>query len=270
MPSCLRRAAQMACALDAELQVLKVLPGPSWFEILFDRPWQPRDAARAALRSTRLWLARELGEEPPAGKVLVRSGSFVEQVAKHVESLAIELIVVAPSWQRVGSLATALARRTGHNVLVAHDPAPHAGILAATDLGTHDVAVLREAARLGLALKSPLAAVHNIDPLGVLGDETLGPPERALSDWSQASRRERLTQAVRSLPVPTTPIVRAEIDPVSAICDEAARRDVDILVVGLHCRSRLERLLRGSVASRVVQRAARSVMIAPLPAPAFT
>jgi nucleotide-binding universal stress UspA family protein len=61
-----------------------------------------------------------------------------------------------------------------------------------------------------------------------------------------------------------TPVVRVEIDPVFAILEEARRQDVDIVVVGVHERSRLERLLHGSIAAGVVQKTERSVLVTPI------
>jgi nucleotide-binding universal stress UspA family protein len=264
-PSCLQRTYDLTCALRSELQVLRVLPASSRLLRVFrPDPTKAREEARVCLRATRSWLANAFGEEPPAGRVLVRRGNFVDAVVQHTQSTNVELIIMPPHFRRVGALATQLARRTGVKVLVAHEPSQRKAILAATDLASDGFPVLQQAARLGLALHVPLTAFHNVDPLAI-ADRAAGRLARgAATALAGAQRQVRLADAVRSLPVATTPVVRVEIDPVFAILEEARRQEVDIVVVGVHERSRLERLLHGSVAARVVQRTQRSVLVTPI------
>ena len=166
--SCLQRSHDLTCALRAELQVLRVLR-PSWrsLGVLRRDPARAREGARACLRATRFWLANAFGEEPPAGRVVVRSGNFIDVVVQHAQSANVQLIIVPPHFWRVGALATQLARRSGVKVLVAHEPGPRKSILAATDLASDGFPVLQQAAHLGSALHVPLTAFHNVDPLSV-------------------------------------------------------------------------------------------------------
>lgn len=263
-PSCLQRTYDLTCALRAELQVLRVLPAPSsWLRVFRQDRAKAREEARGCLRATRFWLANAFGEDPPAGRVLVRRGNFVDAVVQHTQSANVELIIV-PRFRRVGALATELARRSGVKVLVAREPARRRSILAATDLASDGFPVLQQAARLGLALQAPLTAVHNVDPLLVADRAPVRLAPGAATALAGAQRQVRLADAVRSLPVATTPVVRVEIDPVFAILEEVQRQDVDIVVVGVHERSRLDRLLHGSVAARVVQKTQRSVLVTPI------
>jgi nucleotide-binding universal stress UspA family protein len=58
--------------------------------------------------------------------------------------------------------------------------------------------------------------------------------------------------------------VRSEDNPVDAILNEARKRDADFVVVGARRRSWYDWPLFGSVASRVVNRGERSVLVLPL------
>ena len=250
--SCVRRAADLAAALGVDLRVIRVLP-LGWVSSLgLGKP--TREDVRAALRATRLLIARSLGEEPAAGMVVVRRGSFVEQVAFHLRLTDISLIVIGEEWGGIGKLATSLARRAKRSVMVAR-PGMFRGILAATDLSTPGHPVLHEAARLGAALRVPVTAFHNVDPLAVGGLYGEAP--------TRFQQRERLKQAVRQLTIEASAVVRADIDPVGAIREQARHSNADVVVVGTHCRPPWERLLRGSVSSRVVERAPGSVVVTP-------
>lgn len=261
---CLKRAVEMTFALRAELRVIRVLPKRSRVRAWWGRGPDAREEVRGALKATRLWLARSLGEEPPVGKVVVRCGRFVEAVSEHVRFGQPELVVLPPFIRRVGTVATMLARRTGAKVLVAHDPGHRKAILAATDLSNPRFPVLEEAARLGLALEAPVTALHNVDPLGAF--QRYGVDRGvARAQLSRILGPTRLLDGVQLLPDDSSAVMRAEIDPVAAILDEARRRDVDLLVVGVHDRRPFERWLHGSVAARVIQRSDRSVLVMPMP-----
>lgn len=104
---CFQRAADVAAALGAELRVIRVLPKTSGvMRVLLGDTRSDDDRARAALRATRLWLSRTSGEEPALGRVVVRAGRFVEQVARHAELCAAQLIIIPADRFRVGATAT--------------------------------------------------------------------------------------------------------------------------------------------------------------------
>jgi nucleotide-binding universal stress UspA family protein len=252
--SCLRRASDLAVALGVDLRVIRVLPLGWASSVGLRRP--ATEDVRAALRATRLWLARSLGEEPAAGMVVVRCGSFLEQVAVHVRLTDTSLTVIGAEWRGIGKLATSLARRTERSVMVARPPTTSRNILAATDLSTPGHPVLHEAARLGTALGVPVTAFHNVDPLAVGGPYGRGP--------SRFQQSEQLKRALRGLTIEVSAAVRSDIDPVGAIRDEARHLDADLVVVGTHQRPTWERLLRGSVSSRVIDRTPGSVIVMPV------
>lgn len=78
---------------------------------------------------------------------------------------------------------------------------------------------------------------------------------------SQAmTRLERLRRQHAGVPMEC--LVR-EGKPATAILEEIAERDPEVVVMGTHGRSRLDHLLIGSVAERVLRRAGRPVLAVP-------
>jgi nucleotide-binding universal stress UspA family protein len=249
----------LARALHCELEVLRVAPALSVLErVERDRRREQR-RARAYLRETKLWLASALGEdEPQPGRVIVRSGKFANEVIDHAAARpGVALVVLAPEHWRMGSLATKVARCTGLSVVVARERSHGLGILAATDLRSPDFPVLRQAARLGNALKASVTALHNVEPLGTASSDA--DPYEGLHEHER-----RLDDVANALDGVMLPVVSEEVDPVIAIRKEATHRNVDLIVVGVHQAPWLERLFYGSVASRIVQLERSSVVIVPM------
>jgi nucleotide-binding universal stress UspA family protein len=265
---CVQRAADVAAALRAELRVIRVLPKSSGvMRVLLGDSRSDGDRARAALRATRLWLARTSGEEPAIGRVVVRTGRFVEQVARHVDLCGAQLIIIPADRFRVGATATSLARRTRLKVFVARQAAAGKTILAATDLAHAGFPVVRQAVQLASVLHAPVTVFHNVDPLS-RDDDRDGDDQRERGAFGLRFEA-RLASAVRELPTAAIPVVRSELDPAFALSEETRKRDIDIVVVGVQERSRLRRWLHGSIASRVAQKAERSVVVTPLEPPAL-
>lgn len=88
------------------------------------------------------------------------------------------------------------------------------------------------------------------------------PPESRIS----VQRRASLLEAAGALSVESEAVLRSELDPAQAVLDEARTRDADLIVVGTRGRSWLERLLTSSVSEQIINRARRSVLVAPVPA----
>lgn len=264
------RAAALSRALCAELRVLRVLPPLRRGQALSPRQNGPRVVRPVrqtlrATRSARTWIRGALGEtQTVVEDFTVVHGNFLGEVVQRAASLEAALIVVPSCEHRIGTMVTALASASGVPVLVARDSTNGETILAATDLLTEGYPVLNEAAALGLLLQAPVVAIHNVDPLSVVAIP--GPTET----WPMHAQRDheatraRLAAISGDLPVDAKPIIRQEMNPVDAILDEARDRDVDLVVVGTRRRRRFERLLAGNVATQVVNRAKRSVLVTPL------
>lgn len=147
----------------------------------------------------------------------------------------------------------ATARVIGHapcNVLVAPRGAAewHQGILVATDGSRHGDAAARLAGQLALEWQLPLTVVSAVLP-----------------SHNEQRRREavaaidRAKAGLAGLPVTVTGIV-AEGRPEQVILDQAGKAGADLIVIGTHGRTGLDRLLMGSVAERVIGFAACPVL----------
>jgi nucleotide-binding universal stress UspA family protein len=139
-------------------------------------------------------------------------------------------------------------------------------IFAASDLQDPDFRVLKCGSRLAQEFGAQLVTFHNVDPLPAVNSTSFAVVPSAAVDSvvSPTQRGNYLAEVSRQLSMPATPVLRANIDPVQAILNEAKVRDADVVVVGTHYRPWWERVLNGSVASRVAARADRSVMVMPL------
>lgn len=268
--SCLLRAHALALALDAELHILRVLPAPMHANTIFPQ-WNMLDAMRTiehtlhSGRSTQSWLQRVLADEATRVETFVIAhGDYVEQVAARAAELAPKLIVMPAREERVGALVTSLVRATGTPVLVARDATHGESIVAATDLESVGYPVLRKAAELGRSLDAPLVAVHNLNPLAIVIGLELAWPIAVLPGDLDDARSARLAELSSKLPGDAQAVVRQEVNPVDAILSEARERDADLVVVGTRQRGWFDRLICGSVAAQVVNRARRSVLVTPL------
>lgn len=267
----LLRAVALARVLDADLHVLRVLPELTRVNTLFPQN-NVMDAVRTVERTlqtnraTRAWLRSCLHEEESdVEHFAVAHGGFVEKVAEHAAELDALLIVVPPREGRMGRTITSLASTSGVPVLVARAATKDETIVAATDLESEGYPVLRRAAQLGQQLDAPVIAVHNVNPMSVVVGIDMAWPVTVLpGDPTREARRARLMRATDKLPADARAVVRNEVNPVDAILAEARQHDADLVVVGTRKRGWFDRLVGGSVAAQVVNRAKRSVLVTPL------
>jgi nucleotide-binding universal stress UspA family protein len=279
----LRRALALARSLDAELHVLRVLPGLTRLQALFSRN-DVLSAARAVQRTlranriTRSWLRVTLGSDEVIERLCIVHGDFVEQAAAYAAGVGAQMIILPPSPRRLGRTATSLARASRKPVLVAREHRGSSAILAATDLQTSGHPVLWKAAELGKRLRAKLVALHNVDPIGgaelLPGTLSAGAMTVGAGAWasihqpaaSSRARLEQLTRATAPLPLEAEPMVLTEADAARAILSQAGLLDPDCLVIGARQRNWLEELACGSVAREVIERARRSVLVVPMDA----
>ncbi len=269
----LLRALALSRVLDAELHVMRVLPELARVNALFPQN-NVMDAVRTvertlqANRSTREWLASclTLGDDEAAvERFSIAHGNFVEHVAGQAAELDAVLIIVPPREGRMGRTVTSLASTSGVPVLVAREATHDETIVAATDLESEGYPVLRRAAQLGQQLDAPVIALHNVNPVSFVGGIGDAWPMMVLPGGPvREARSARLSQISESLPVDASAVIRNEVNPVDAILGEARRHDADLVVVGTRRRSWFDRLVTGSVAAQVVNRAKRSVLVTPL------
>ncbi|MDR7544554.1 MAG: universal stress protein [Armatimonadota bacterium] len=135
-------------------------------------------------------------------------------------------------------------------------------MLVAVDLSPASLALVRFAAHLASRMDADLVLIH---AYGADEGRIAGPEARLSAD----RLLERLRAEVDRLVVGsgTDPgrarIVIGKGQPADVILERASRGDVDLIVMGTHGRTGLQRLLVGSVAEGVLRRAPCPVVVVP-------
>jgi nucleotide-binding universal stress UspA family protein len=137
-------------------------------------------------------------------------------------------------------------------------------ILHATDFSSASRPAFAKAIELAKGSRSPLLVLHVLNPMvPMIGDRPIDPPTYA--QLQQASRNSALKQLARWTARARAAGVRAtallmEGSEAGTITKVARSRHASMIVIGTHGRSGLERVLLGSVATRVVSQAPCPVM----------
>lgn len=184
--------------------------------------------------------------------------------------LGVDLIVAARHGEHsleerlLGSTTERLVRHAPCSVFVAHPArrervALMKHVMVGTDFSESSHGALAVSRMLGDTFSAWVTLMHVYDlvPTELL-EEPLEPgegPKRLLERKLEELRCSHLGEAS------TEALLIRDKSPVTTLCDEAAERDVDVLVVGTHGRTGLGRLLLGSVAERVVRHAPCSVLV---------
>jgi nucleotide-binding universal stress UspA family protein len=121
--------------------------------------------------------------------------------------------------------------------------------------------------------EAEIRVLHVVDPYPMKLAETKGTPELPDLDAARAEQREqakrlleKAASTLRSAGFQATWIVQ-EGDPRTAILDDADAWNADLIVMGSHGRSGLQRWLMGSVSEAIARHAACSVEIVRIRAP---
>jgi nucleotide-binding universal stress UspA family protein len=136
-------------------------------------------------------------------------------------------------------------------------------IIHPTDFSDAAQGAEQQAVRLARALSAELILLHALGELPLAGMPLPGTPDNESIRARQRQEAEKALRArdsvIRELGVAVRWIVR-EGGPAEAIVRAAVEEHADLIVIGTHGRSGLDRLLIGSVADRVVRRAPCPVM----------
>jgi nucleotide-binding universal stress UspA family protein len=240
----LLQARELAEVTGAELQLLRVLSERRLSSALGSESVLARFIEAAITTSHH---CRDvLGDSYDDDRLAIAIGSLRDGAATRAEELAAGLVVV-PAGELPGHEVTSLAQTTELPVLVLRPEQRDASsILVATDLTRPDYPVLRSARALAVLRGARIVALHAARKqrlAAALGAQLQGASSALGLDGSVL------------LPAPDT---------VGAILGEASRREVDLIVVGTHARPPLARVVRRSVAARLIDRARRSVWVQPL------
>jgi nucleotide-binding universal stress UspA family protein len=138
-------------------------------------------------------------------------------------------------------------------------------LLLPTDGSEATEAGLQEGLRLAKALKARVAFLYALEPLGpklLLGPETL-PYYRELVEDLRREGLAALDRATRMAEELTVPFEAHLLEGRAAevILKEAEKHD--LIVMGTHGRTGLDRLLLGSVAQEVVRKSPKPVLLVP-------
>lgn len=140
-------------------------------------------------------------------------------------------------------------------------------ILVAVDEGAiaaHAAAVAGDLAR---TLGAELAFVYVVDPGHVVGPGT-GVPAGELLRWAKQDGKRVLTGFRERGSFESPPLEFISVGkPSTEIVKAAVEWPADLIVIGSHGRSGLDRLLSGSVAEEVMRHASCDVLIVRSPAP---
>lgn len=219
-------------------------------------------------------------------ETIVKGGDVRDEILGIVNDRSIDLVVMGSHGRGyiermvLGSVTERMLRKLPVPVLtVSHLDAerkitkpgilPLKRILYASDLSDESVPGLQFSMRLARGLDARLTVAHVINPLGAgfLGEQTVSyQPEYAAN--IRAMSEETLDRLVALESDGRVPITTAlgEGTPHVVINDIARECKADLIVINLHGKGKLERVLLGSTAERVIRTATVPVLSLPLPA----
>ena len=219
-------------------------------------------------------------------ETIVKGGDVRDEILGVVHDRAIDLVVMGSHGRGylermvLGSVTERMLRKLPVPVLTVshldperkiHEPGilPLKRILYASDLSDESEAGFKFSMRLARGLDAHLTVAHVIDPLaaGFMGEQTVTyQPEYAgnIRTLSEEYLDRLVTlQSDGSVPITTA---LGEGRPHLVINEIARECRADLIVINLHGKGKLERVLLGSTAERVIRTATLPVLSLPLPA----
>ena len=207
-----------------------------------------------------------------ASEVFVELGSPHDQVLRRAEEWQAGLIAVGTHGRGglrrllLGSVADQVVRAAHCHVLVARK-SPEGAMLAATDFADPALPAIELAAHEAKRLGRKLVVMHAMESpregdaaMGLLGAlPALDAPE------TRSARRALASQIIGTALARLDAlgeIVIADEDPLTETLRLAESLPAALIVVGTHARSGLSRVVLGSMAARIIERAPCSVLVA--------
>lgn len=252
----LRRGFALSKVFGGELYVLEVLRGEPIHRVLtphLSLSFAISDEAALVEAHRRTW-ERCVEVAPDLGlhRVLVRSGALLAETARAISEIVPDLVVVQGHPLLHGRDISGLAGSMRVPIFVAKHFEENDTIVAATDLRDPEYPVLREAASLSRRLDAPLVFVHHAELASIPGS---APSHRWVEQLSEAA--ERMAPRAES-------VLSEGVSVTDGILAEAQLRRADVVVVGVRRASWRARNHGKSVASTVVEKAQRSVLVTPI------
>ena len=268
----LRQADAIARSYNVQLSVCHVLP-----EIFAMRPLFPQLHLDDALKSSELERAvrnalldriRTLTtRESPQPGIEIEQGTVHAGILRTAERIGAGVVVVGGTvdhggLQILSNTAEHIVRYAHCPVLVAR-PSPAGNVLAATDFSDPALPAVEAGAAEARRLETDLTILHAIDLLPVMSPyygEFFGMPPMDLSDQMRNLWQSKLEGCVHHFKAKGGGLLR-DGSAASAILSAASELPAQLLVVGTHGRTGLNRVALGSVAEAVVRAAPCSVLI---------
>jgi nucleotide-binding universal stress UspA family protein len=285
------RAVAFARSFGADLTVLHVLPVPSAVPAVPYGPEGPGPFGFEAIGRDRALaeLSRFLATEHPIGVPLhhavAESPSVQQEILLQISRNAADVVVMGTHGRSgfdrffLGSVAERTLRTSPVPVLVvppripdvmAAGRDPFHSVLCAVDFSQDSARALEYAASLARYAAGRLTLMHAVEPMpigpdpmvGVVGFDVAG-YERALEESGRAQLQQLVPDAAAVGTEVETLITRGKA--YKEILRIATERQADLIVVGVHGRNALDRMVFGSTAEHIVRRATCPVLAVPGP-----
>ena len=271
------RALAVARSYKGEIAVMHVLPMPAAVPAIPYGPEGPGpfgfevpDRARISSDLSR-FLGAEHASDVPVHQEVIEAGAVHKEILIQASRLSADLIVMGTHGRSgvdhlfLGSVAEKTLRTSPVPVLTVPPRAPeHAAagmpfrsILCAVDFSPDSARALSYAASLAQHSGGRLTIIHVVETMVVGYDPRGGNFDiEGLSKATVALARTQLQECAASVTAGASPIetVLGEGKPYRDILREAQQRGADLIVVGVHGRSALDRLVFGSTADHLVRR----------------
>jgi len=268
----LRQADAISRSYNVKFSVCHVLP-----EIFAVRPLFPQLHLDDALESSGLETAVRdalleriravTGRESSQTGIEIEQGTVHAGILRAAERIGAGAVVVGGKADHSGlhipgDAAEHIVRYAHCPVLVAR-PSPAGNVLAATDFSGPALPAVEAGAAEAGRLKTDLTILHAVDLLPVMNPyygEFFGMPPMDLSDRMRKLWQSKLEECVHHFKAKGGGLLR-DGSAASAILSAASELPAQLLVVGNHGRTGLDRVALGSVAEAVVRAAPCSVLI---------
>lgn len=265
----LRRASLLARHASAGLYVVHVVDDD-----------QPRRLVEVERQETKALLEefartmRETDDLACEGRVVL--GDAFQGIVKAADELGVDLIVLGPHRRQIlrdsflGTTAERAIRDARRPVIMASGvPAgPYRSVLIATDFSDSSMIAAQAAKRLGLLDGAHVVALNVFDsdarsPI-VRASMTVKEFEDRIAKEGKSAERE-LKEFIRKAGIVAghRVIQLAEAPPATAIANAARDMKADLVIVGTHGRTGVEKWLLGSVAEGVLSSADMDVLAVP-------
>jgi len=266
------QADAIARSYNVQLSVCHVLP-----EIFAMRPLFPQLHLDDALKSSELERAvrnalldriRTLTTRESAQPgIEIEQGTVHAGILRAAERIGAGVVVVGGNvdhggMQILSNTAEHIVRYAHCPVLVAR-PSPAGNVLAATDFSDPALPAVEAGAAEARRLETDLTILHAIDLLPVMSPyygEFFGMPPMDLSDQMRNLWQSKLEECAHHFKAKGGGLLR-DGSAASAILSAASELPAQLIVVGTHGRTGLNRVALGSVAEAVVRAAPCSVLI---------